>query len=100
MHIAVTPSNGSLVHAIRVNDGQSPTVIDGRIIQPAACNLRRGVGFVPVTIDGKSQKFQTVADTRAHCLRCVRAIALDSASSDEERVEVDRAYRAGELRIA
>lgn len=91
--VAATPTDGELLHAFGTGDHQLPEV-DGRVLAKALCGLRRGVGFV-LTGD----QFEDVLERR-HCVRCVRAIALSRAVSDDERDDIQRAYREGTLRLA
>lgn len=91
--VAARPSNGELLHAIEIGK-DAPAQVDGHVIGRAACGLRRGTGFILT-----GEQFEDVLD-RPHCARCVRAIALSKATTDDERSAVEIAYRTGTLRIA
>lgn len=95
-YIAVTPSNGTLIHALDVSGGE-PSKIDGHYIAKAACGLRRGIGFDPA--GGEVKDFHEAAGN-APCLRCVKAVSLSDANSEEERALIERSYRDGTLRLA
>lgn len=95
--IAVTPAGGTLIHAFPVVEDRAPDEMGGFLIGRSACNLRKSIGFERV--GGTDQPFESEPD-RLHCLRCVRAVALEKASTDAEREQIERDFRAGKLGLA